>query len=76
MDAARRCFCRGGRDTDPVGDDGDARHRHNHIHRELAPGAGLAQLAGVRVEEFGRLAAPGATGLGMTLPERFPGGLR
>lgn len=45
----------------------------NHIHRELAPGAGLAQLAGVRVEEFGRLAAPGATGLGMTLPERFPG---
>jgi beta-galactosidase len=36
---------------------------NNHIHRELAPAAGLSQLAGVRVTEFGRLAGIGADGL-------------
>jgi beta-galactosidase len=35
----------------------------NHIHRDLAPGAGLSELAGVKVVEFGRLAGPGASGL-------------
>lgn len=39
------------------------RTRDNHIHRELAPGNGLSSLLGVRVEEFGRLAAPEADGL-------------
>lgn len=39
------------------------RTRDNHILRELAPGMGLGELLGVRVEEFGRLAAPGADGL-------------
>jgi beta-galactosidase len=35
----------------------------NHIHRQLAPGAGLSELAGVKVVEFGRLVGPGASGL-------------
>lgn len=39
------------------------RDLHNHIHRVAAPGAGLSQLAGVTVEEFGRLTGPGDTGL-------------
>ncbi len=39
------------------------RTRDNHILRELAPGMGLGDLLGVRVEEFGRLAAPEADGL-------------
>lgn len=39
------------------------RTRDNHIHRELAPGNGLAALLGVQVEEFGRLAASGSDGL-------------
>jgi beta-galactosidase len=36
---------------------------NNHIPTELAPGAGLSRLCGVRVEEFGRLTEPGAEGL-------------
>ena len=36
---------------------------NNHIHRSQAPSAGLSQLAGVRVQEFGVVAAPGALGL-------------
>ncbi len=36
---------------------------NNHIHRTLAPAAGLSALAGVRVVEFGRLAGDGADGL-------------
>ena len=39
------------------------RTRDNHIHRELAPGNGLSELLGIQVEEFGRVADPGADGL-------------
>nr|WP_321455806.1 beta-galactosidase [uncultured Cohaesibacter sp.] len=39
------------------------RTRDNHIHTELAPGDDLSDLMGVRVEEFGRVAAPGTDGL-------------
>lgn len=35
----------------------------NQIHRTLAPAAGLSELAGVKVIEFGRIAGEGATGL-------------
>ena len=35
---------------------------HNHIPATQAPVAGLAELAGVKVAEFGRLAGPGASG--------------
>ena len=45
----------------------------NHIHRALAPGAGLAELAGVRVVEFGRVAGPGASGLFPAWPDRTNG---
>ncbi len=39
------------------------RDSDNHIHRVQAPGAGLSELAGVKVYEFGRLTGPGADGL-------------
>lgn len=39
------------------------RTRDNHIHRTLAPAAGLGGMLGVEVEEFGRIAAPGTDGL-------------
>ena len=39
------------------------RDADNHIHRTLAPAAGLSELAGVKVIEFGRLTGPGADGL-------------
>lgn len=39
------------------------RDKNNHIRDELPPGDGLSSLSGVRVEEFGRLCAPGASGL-------------
>ncbi|MEK1893710.1 MAG: beta-galactosidase [Rhizobium sp.] len=39
------------------------RDENNHIPTELAPGPGLSRLCGVRVEEFGRVAEPGADGL-------------
>ena len=45
------------------------RTRDNHILRELAPGMGLDDLLGVRVEEFGRVAAPGSDGLFGTHPK-------
>ena len=35
----------------------------NHVHAVPAPGAGLSELAGVEVEEFGRLVALGGEGL-------------
>ncbi|EJZ18000.1 Beta-galactosidase C-terminal domain, partial [Rhizobium sp. Pop5] len=35
----------------------------NHVIRETAPGTALSKLTGVRVEDFSRLAAPGANGL-------------
>lgn len=35
---------------------------HNHVPATQAPDAGLAELAGVKVAEFGRLAGPGASG--------------
>lgn len=38
------------------------RDAHNHIPATQAPVAGLAELAGVKVAEFGRLAGPGASG--------------
>ncbi len=49
------------------------RDSDNHIHQSLAPGAGLAELAGVQVVEFGRIAAPGATGLFPSWPDRTNG---
>jgi beta-galactosidase len=39
------------------------RDNNNHVIREAAPGASLARLTGVTVEDFGRLAAPDANGL-------------
>jgi beta-galactosidase len=36
---------------------------NNHIPTVQAPGPGLSRLCGVRVEEFGRVAEPGADGL-------------
>ncbi|APG95642.1 beta-galactosidase [Sinorhizobium americanum] len=39
------------------------RDEHNHIPTVRAPGRGLSELCGVRVEEFGRVAEPGADGL-------------
>ena len=45
----------------------------NHIHSEQAPGAGLAELAGVRVQEFGRIVAPGASGLNPMIADTYPG---
>lgn len=39
------------------------RDENNHVIRERAPGGPLAELTGVRVEEFGRLAAKGGDGL-------------
>ncbi|GGA83230.1 hypothetical protein GCM10011491_08350 [Brucella endophytica] len=39
------------------------RDENNHVIRETPPGASLSKLMGVRVEDFGRLAAPGAKGL-------------
>lgn len=39
------------------------RDANNHIIRTMAPGPGLSRLCGVRVEEFGRVAEPGADGL-------------
>ena len=39
------------------------RDGNNQVIRETAPGFGLSGLAGVTVEEFGRLAAPGGDGL-------------
>jgi beta-galactosidase len=44
------------------------RDANNHIIRELAPGGALADLCGVRVEEFGRLTAKNGAGLF----QRFP----
>lgn len=49
------------------------RDADNHIHRSAAPGAGLADLAGVSVYEFGRLAGPGASGLFAQWPDRTNG---
>jgi len=53
-----------------------SRDANNHIIREAAPGRSLTALAGVEVEEFGRLAAPGADGLfpsaGDPARPRFP----
>ncbi len=39
------------------------RDENNHVIRQTAPGASLSGLTGVRVEDFGRLVAPGAKGL-------------
>lgn len=43
------------------------RDTNNHVIREAAPGRSLSSLTGVRVEDFGRLAAPGANGLFSTM---------
>lgn len=43
------------------------RDTNNHVIRESAPGRSLSSLTGVRVEDFGRLAAPGANGLFSTM---------
>jgi beta-galactosidase len=39
------------------------RDENNHVIRQTAPGTSLSKLTGVQVEDFGRLAAPGAKGL-------------
>lgn len=43
------------------------RDSNNHVIREQAPGPSLSKLTGVSVEDFGRLAAPGANGLFTTM---------
>jgi beta-galactosidase len=43
------------------------RDSNNHVIREQAPGQSLSKLTGVSVEDFGRLAAPGANGLFTTM---------
>ena len=57
-----RSFVEGG-GTLIVGALTGTRDASNHVHRELAPLGGLAELLGVRVEEFGRVAASGSDGL-------------
>ena len=44
-----------------------SRDEHNHVIKTAAPGPSLSALAGVEVEEFGRLAGPEASSLGSTL---------
>jgi len=56
------------------------RDENNHVIRETAPGSSLTRLTGVTVEDFGRLAAPGAKGLfdvmsrsgGLVIPPNRP----
>ncbi|PYE93577.1 beta-galactosidase [Rhizobium sp. PP-F2F-G38] len=68
-DANVEAFVRNG-GTLVVGAMTGTRDENNHIPRTLAPGPGLSALCGVRVEEFGRVAEPGADGLfGMPGPE-------
>ncbi|MDQ0321956.1 beta-galactosidase [Pararhizobium capsulatum DSM 1112] len=43
------------------------RDENNHVIRETAPGSSLSALTGVRVKDFGRLAALGANGLFTTM---------
>ena len=52
------------------------RDENNHIHRVAAPGAGLSDLAGVTVEEFGRLTGPGQSALIAPFPDRTNGAFR
>jgi beta-galactosidase len=40
-----------------------SRDINNHVIRDTLPGRSLADLTGITVEDFGRLAAPGAPGL-------------
>ena len=49
------------------------RDLHNHIPMVQAPAMGLAEPAGGKVQEFGRLAAPDATGLFPPRPDRHVG---
>ncbi len=49
------------------------RDSHNHIPRLPAPAMGLADPAGVKVTEFGRLAGPEATGLFPPWPDSYVG---
>ncbi len=49
---------------------------HNHIPMSQAPRMGLADLAGVRVCEFGRMAGPDATGLFPPWPDNYVGAHR
>jgi beta-galactosidase len=48
------------------------RDANNHVIRDTAPGFGLSALAGVTVEEFGRLAPVGADGLFPTRERERP----
>jgi beta-galactosidase len=48
------------------------RDTNNHVIRTSAPGPSLSELTGVHVEDFGRLAAPGANGLSSVIGR--PGG--
>ncbi len=68
-DANVEAFVRNG-GTLVVGALTGTRDVNNHIPRSLAPGSGLSALCGVQVEEFGRVAEPGADGLfGIPAPE-------
>jgi beta-galactosidase len=68
-DANVEAFVRNG-GTLVVGAMTGTRDENNHIPRTLAPGPGLSALCGVRVQEFGRIAEPGADGLfGMPGPD-------
>ncbi|CAN7642699.1 beta-galactosidase [Rhizobium rhizogenes] len=72
-------FARGG-GTVIIGARTGTRDENNHVIREAAPGSSLARLTGVTVEDFGRLAAPGANGLfdvmsrsgGLVMPPNRP----
>ena len=49
------------------------RDSHNHIPMVQAPGMGLAELAGVKVVEFGRLTGPDANGMFPPWPDSYVG---
>ncbi len=57
-----RAFAQGG-GTAILGARTATRDENNHVIRETAPGSGLSRLAGVTVEEFGRLAPVEGDGL-------------
>ncbi|MDE1995648.1 MAG: beta-galactosidase, partial [Rhizobiaceae bacterium] len=72
-------FAQGG-GTVIIGARTGTRDENNHVIREAAPGTALSQLTGVQVDDFGRLAAPGAKGLfevmsrsgGLVMPPNRP----
>jgi beta-galactosidase len=77
--ARLEAFARDG-STVVIGARTGTRDENNHVIRETAPGSSLTRLTGVKVEDFGRLAAPGAKGLfdvmsrsgGLVIPPNRP----